>query len=242
MGKRVAQHTCVQTGLKEKNVMIKGDSPPHPLDMAAANRTLPSDRTLPTHMNSHKHHFRCGYTCPSLQRGCPRQVAILSVRRLSPHQICSRRGEAECGDPLVSLHPNWSAILLPPSAKRMLQNFKCLFLAGDPNVLFTSQHRCHFHQLASCISIRSADKYAILMTLERYDVASCGENFDCAQTVSRTLFWCVHSFAACLQTRIFDQQLCVSWVSFDLNTFWRFSKRWQKSYFTRFKKLWSRTQ
>ena len=29
--------------------------------------------------------------------------------------------------------------------------------------------------LANCNSIRSADKYASLMTLERYDVVSCGE-------------------------------------------------------------------
>ena len=30
--------------------------------------------------------------------------------------------------------------------------------------------------LANCSSIRSAEKYASLMTLERYDVASCGES------------------------------------------------------------------
>ena len=30
--------------------------------------------------------------------------------------------------------------------------------------------------LANCKSIRSADKYASRMTLERYDVASCGES------------------------------------------------------------------
>ena len=30
--------------------------------------------------------------------------------------------------------------------------------------------------LANCNSIRSADKYASLVTLERYDVASCGES------------------------------------------------------------------
>ena len=31
--------------------------------------------------------------------------------------------------------------------------------------------------LSDCNSIRSADKYASLMTLERYDVASCGESW-----------------------------------------------------------------
>ena len=51
--------------------MIRGSSPPHPHDVAAANRTLPSDKTLPTQLNSHKHHFRSGFTYSSLQRLCP---------------------------------------------------------------------------------------------------------------------------------------------------------------------------
>ena len=105
--------------------------------------------------------------------------------------------------------------------------------------------------LANCNSIRSADKYASRMELERYDVESCGESLIVHElTVSHTFSRCVYSFAVCLQTRIFDQQFRVSWISFDFNTFWRFSKRWynptyytvQKSYFTHIMELFSRTQ
>ena len=57
------------------------------------------------------------------------------------------------------------------------------------------------------------------MTLERYDVESCGESLIVRKlSLGRSpgvftplLFDC--------KTRIFDQQFCVSWVSFDFNTF-----------------------
>ena len=38
--------------------------PPHPRDMAAANRTLSCDKTLPILMNSDKHHFQSGFARP----------------------------------------------------------------------------------------------------------------------------------------------------------------------------------
>ena len=60
--------------------------------------------------------------------------------------------------------------------------------------------------LANCNSIRSADKYASLMTLERYDVASCGESLivrELSLVSSPRVF---SPFAVCLQTSIFDQQ------------------------------------
>ena len=64
---------------------------------------------------------------------CPKQVATLSVRRVSRYHnfpatsssLCSCRGVAECGDPLVSPRT---------SANRIPQNFKCL--SGNPNVFF----------------------------------------------------------------------------------------------------------
>ena len=71
--------------------------------MAAARRTLPSvptaqakalrswavTATLLTLLHSLKHHFHTGFTYPSLQRRCPRQVATLSVRRVSRYQFLS---------------------------------------------------------------------------------------------------------------------------------------------------------
>ena len=50
--------SCVRTGLETE---IKGGGPPHPLDMAAARRALPS-KTLLTLLHSHKHHFRTVFT------------------------------------------------------------------------------------------------------------------------------------------------------------------------------------
>ena len=56
--------------------------------------------------------------------------------------------------------------------------------------------------LANFNSIRSADKYASRMTLERYDVESCGGSLIVRElSLARS-----HSFAVCLQTRFFDQQ------------------------------------
>ena len=94
--------------------------------------------------------------------------------------------------------------------------------------------------LANCNSIRSGGKYVSPMTLERYDVASCGESLAVRKLSLGRSPGVLTPFTAQLQTCFFDQQLCVSWVSFDLNTFWRLSKRrhsptWhtiQKSYFT----------
>ena len=60
-------------------------APPH--DMAAANRTVSCDKTLPIHANSLERQFRSGYTYSSLRRCSPSQVAILSVRRVSPDQV-----------------------------------------------------------------------------------------------------------------------------------------------------------
>ena len=71
--------------------------------MAAACRTLPCvhtaqvkalliwavTATLRTLLHSLKHHFHTGFTYPSLQCRCPRQVATLSVRRVSRYQILS---------------------------------------------------------------------------------------------------------------------------------------------------------
>ena len=42
--------------------------------------------------------------------------------------------------------------------------------------MHTCKNRLSNFLLANCNSIRSADKYASLRTLERYDVASCGES------------------------------------------------------------------
>ena len=48
--------------------------------------------------------------------------------------------------------------------------------------------------LANCNSIRSAEKYASRMTLERYDAESCGESL-IVHELSLGRSWCVHSFA-----------------------------------------------
>ena len=67
LGKGLIVKTCenvshnelvVKTNLKQ--MTIKGGSPPHPHDMAAANRTLSNDKTVPTLMNSLMRHFRSG--------------------------------------------------------------------------------------------------------------------------------------------------------------------------------------
>ena len=79
--------------------------------------------------------------------------------------------------------------------------------------------------LGNCNSIRSADTYASLMTLERYDVASCGECLTVRRLSLGRTPRVVHSFAVRLQTRFFDQQLCLSWVSFDLTQ--EFKDEWE---------------
>ena len=119
---------------------------------AAARRTLMTWRqptahchltTLPTLMNSLKRHSRSRFSYPSLRRCCPSQVAILSVRRVSPCQVFRIQlkpllmpWSSGVWHPLASLligidvekNSSWGAILLRPSAKRIPQNFKCLFI------------------------------------------------------------------------------------------------------------------
>ena len=65
--------------------------------------------------------------------------------QVASSSLCSCHGVAECGDPLVSLligidvekKSSWGAILL--WTKRMLQNFKCLFIHCLVNQMFRSQ-------------------------------------------------------------------------------------------------------
>ena len=67
-----------------------GGSPPHPHDMAAANRTLSCDKKqnfISTHELTQGSHFGPNLLAPSLRRCCSSQVATLSVRRVSPYQV-----------------------------------------------------------------------------------------------------------------------------------------------------------
>ena len=86
---------------------------------ATARRSLLTWRQLAAHGQSqklcqhncisHKHHFHTGFTCASLQRRCPIQVATLRrsasvttpIFHVASSSLCSCRGAAQCGDPLV---------------------------------------------------------------------------------------------------------------------------------------------
>ena len=104
--------------------------------------------------------------------------------------------------------------------------------------------------LAECNSMRSADKYASRMTLERYDVESCGEGLIVRElSLVRSPGVFTPLLFASKPELLINSSEC-PWVSFDFNTLCRLSKWWynpsyhtvQKSYFTRVKELWSRTQ
>ena len=76
--------------------MIRGGSPPHPHDMATANRTLPSDKNSNLHL-----------LATSLSKAIcnSERSASVTIQKfpVASSRLCSCRGVAECGDPLVSL-------------------------------------------------------------------------------------------------------------------------------------------
>ena len=80
-----------------------GGSPPHPHDMAAANRTLSCGKTqnfISTHELTQASHFGPDFL-PSLRRRCPSQVATVSVRQVSPYQVSQTKLK-----PLMAIHPS----------------------------------------------------------------------------------------------------------------------------------------
>ena len=150
-----------------------------PLDRAAARRTLPSDsaaqaiayrsRAVPTTplillLHSHSRHFRPGFTYPSLQRSCSRQVETLSVRRVSQFKFCSSQLKPSLTGHTDPLHkttrhklnstltrqegPHWrqctchsSAIRLLHSAQRIPQKISCACAqSGNPSALAPGQN------------------------------------------------------------------------------------------------------
>ena len=154
----VTTNLCTNWLIARKNL---GGSPPHPHDMAAANRTLSWEKKTTLHQYSWTHSgimIRSGFA----------QVATLSVRRVSPYQVsvsskhniqlkpCSCRGVAEWGDPRISM-----LIRVPSSAPTGVQSASDLLQnafhktssvcswSDSPNVSFPSQHNCHFYQLES---------------------------------------------------------------------------------------------
>ena len=114
-----------------------------------------------------------------------------------------------------------------------------LFSACTSAVVGSAIDLAHF-LLANCNSIRSADKYASRMTLELFDVESCGESLIVRElshvrspgVFTPLLFVCKPEF-------LINSSECLGSASISI-TFWRLSKRRynpsyhtvQKSYFT----------
>ena len=84
----------------------------------------------------------------------------------------------------------------------------------------SSSHHCCRQFGSGKLKFSSTDKYAS-MTLEHYDLELCNKNLIVRElSLIRAFFF--------LQTRIYDPQFWVSWISFDFNTLWRFPKRQHK--------------
>ena len=139
---------------------IRGGSPPHPHDKSAANRTLPSDKT-PTNTNE--------LTQPPLS---VQIYLLLHATSLSKSSCISERSlNVTFPKPLLMpwssevwrstrLIAHWNSMskrtpVGAQSCSGILESacYKTssdCSLSGNPDVLFPSQHSCHFHQLASC--------------------------------------------------------------------------------------------
>ena len=137
-------------------------------------------------MNSLKRHFRSGFADPSLRRCCPRQVAILTVPRVSPYQvlhaqlkplIMSWSGGVRRSTRLIA---HWNRCqnefqlgcnLAPAFRKKTFRKTSSACpLSGNPNVLFPGQHSCHFHQpesLSPLITRRCNHCVGVVMCLMR---------------------------------------------------------------------------
>ena len=105
--------------------------------------------------------------------------------------------------------------------------------------------------LANCNSIRSADKYANLMTLERYDVASCGESLTVRKlSLGRSHGVFNRSLFDCKQVFLINNSACLGSASISIRsgafpnggTIHRITRFRNRTYFTRVKELWSWTQ
>ena len=144
-------------------------SPPHPQDMAAANRTLSCEKneTASALMNSLSHHdsvriylsFHATFLSkPS--RNSERSASVATPGFPYPAQAFDHAVEQRS----VAIHPSQCSSEINRrnefpawvrSGSDLLQNAfhknssVCSWSGGSPNVLFPFQHGCHFHQLES---------------------------------------------------------------------------------------------
>ena len=80
--------------------------------------------------------------------------------------------------------------------------------------------------LASCSSVQSADKYASLMALERYDVASCGESLTVRKlSIGRSLGVFTPLLFGCKPEFLINSSACRGSASISIRS-GAFPKRW----------------
>ena len=82
-------------------MLNKGDNPPHPAhcQVAALPKRKPSTQGQSqnyTDTTALRHYLSTGCSCPSLHSRCPKQIATLSVRRVSRNHFASSHFKPLC--------------------------------------------------------------------------------------------------------------------------------------------------